>query len=450
MANILVNNNFYIGTSSACIVDLTPPTFAGINFLDVESRGQIRAGWSAATDATAPIRYEVYIQASTATGLFSTSNITGITPNLTLDIFTMPDGSFLVNGTTYYVGVRALDAVSNRDSNLVSMSVISTGVLTSIDIYRTGAAWSINDLNQFEITLWADKNDNLVTTSTATLGTASYQIYDKDGSPIVGMSDSGISPTVGGLYSMTPVANLLDEDREHYEILVNISVDGEIRSNYIRIEAGQEVYNLDGISDVDYSNNLVGSFWVSDNERILSTGVGVGSYQAYTAAGVLIPGLAETGITPDINGFYSITPFALPSTIDGTAAYIIRLSALVNGQTRTKNIILGNDPTLYQCKAIFSINALNQLETTMWAIKNDERANPLILGTAAYTVYDKNGVAVAGLTESGLTADGNGMFHSTPVLATLLTDLSHYSVKLEITVAGSVRTSFKGFTLLGT
>lgn len=84
MADILIGNNFYQGTSSACIVDLTPPTFSGINFLDVESRGQIRAGWSSAVDPTPPVRYEVYIQASTAAGLFSLANIIASTPIINL------------------------------------------------------------------------------------------------------------------------------------------------------------------------------------------------------------------------------------------------------------------------------------------------------------------------------------------------------------------------------
>src|SRR5574343_249219 len=161
MPNILIGNNFYQGTSQACIIDLTPPTFAGINFLDVESRGQIRAGWSAATDATPPIRYEVYIKASTSSGLFNTSNVIAVTPNLQYDIFTLPDGSFLQNGVTYYVGVRAIDGVNNRDSNIISMNVISTGVLTSIDVYETHASWSIDNSNQFRVTLWADKNESL-------------------------------------------------------------------------------------------------------------------------------------------------------------------------------------------------------------------------------------------------------------------------------------------------
>ena len=181
MPNILIENNFYQSTSSACIVDLTPPTFAGINFLDVESRGQIRAGWSAATDATAPIRYEVYIKAATATGLFSTTNIIAVTPNLQYDIFTLPDGSFLQNGVTYYVGVRAIDGVNNRDSNVVSMNVISTGVLTTIDVYKNEVSWSIDNSNQFRLTMWSNKNESLALAPNGILGTASYQIYNKSG-----------------------------------------------------------------------------------------------------------------------------------------------------------------------------------------------------------------------------------------------------------------------------
>jgi len=153
MADIFVADNFYMPTSDACIVDLTPPTFAGINFLDVESRGQIRAGWPAASDPNTPIRYEVYIQATTPTGLFNTANITAITDKLQYDIFTLPNGSFLVNGTTYYVGVRAVDAISNRDTNTVSLNVISTGVLTSIDVYESKCAFSISSDNLFHITM---------------------------------------------------------------------------------------------------------------------------------------------------------------------------------------------------------------------------------------------------------------------------------------------------------
>ena len=142
-------------SSQACIVDLTAPTFSGINYLRVESRGQIRAKWTAASDATAPIRYEIYIQEFTATGLFSSANIIAITDKLQYDTFTMPDGSFLNNGSTYHVGVRAIDGVNNRDNNTVSLNVISTGILTSQDIYETKGTFTVGKNNMFQGTMWS-------------------------------------------------------------------------------------------------------------------------------------------------------------------------------------------------------------------------------------------------------------------------------------------------------
>lgn len=450
MPNILISNNFYQGTSSACIVDLTPPTFAGINFLDVESRGQIRAGWSAATDPTTPIRYEIYIQATTATGLFNFANIVALTPNLQYDIFNLPDGSFLQNGVTYFVGVRAVDGVNNRDSNVVSMSVISTGILTAIDVYECKAAFSIDTSNNFRLTMWADKNSSLANAPTAILGTASFQVYDKLGNAVVGMSGSGIVANAQGLFVATGVSSLLDDQYSHYEILVTVSVDGENRSNFVRIESENEQYWVNGTGGIDDNNDLIGSFWVSENERIITTNLGTGSYQVYTAEGTAIPGFTESGITADVNGFFTITPIPLPGGLSSTEPYIVKYTVTVNGTARSRNVIFTPGTTTYTCRSTFSINALNQLEATFWTTINDQLTDPVLLGTASYQIYDKLGVAVAGLTQSGITADVNGFFHITPVSAVLLTDLTHYTAKITIDIAGQNRVVAKGFSLLGT
>lgn len=448
--DFLVNNNFYQPTSDACIIDITPPTFAGINFLDVESRGQIRAGWSAASDPTLPIRYEIYIQVSTATGLFNTSNIVALTPNLQYDIFTLPDGSFLQNGSTYFVGVRAIDGVNNRDNNTVSMSVISTGVLTAIDVYQTFAAWSVDDSNQFRITMWANKNDSLAIAPDAILGTASYQVYTKSGNPIVGMSGSGITANSEGLFVATPVANQLIESGEHYEIKVSITIDSEIRTNFIDVGSGDEDYRVNAIVSVDNNNAITGSFWISENEKIITSDLGTGSYQAYNADGTIIVGLAQSGIVANSDGFFVMTPIPLPPTIDVTKSYVAKITIVAHGKTRIQYIPILGSPAQYSCKATFSINALNQLEATFWATINDQSADAALLGNASYSIYDKNGNAVAGLTESGITPDGQGLYQTTPVSAILLTDLTHYVAKITIEVAGENRTVFKGFSLLGT
>ena len=72
------------------------------------------------------------------------------------------------------------------------------------------------------------------------------------------------------------------------------------------------------------------------------------------------------------------------------------------------------------------------------------------LGSANYTVYDVSGNAVVGLTQSGITADANGRYHITAVSASLLTDLTHYNVKIGIVINGDEKVAYKGFTLLGT
>lgn len=449
MPDFFVNNNFYQGTSQACIIDLTPPTFAGINFLDVESRGQIRAGWSVATDATPPIRYEVYIQAVTSVGLFNLTNIISVTPNLQFDIFNLPDGSFLQNGVTYFVGVRAIDGVNNKDNNTVSQSVISTGVLTSIDIYESKASWSISELGNFEITAWVDKNSSLAIAPSAVLGSASYQVYRSNGTAIIGMSGTAVSANAAGLYVFAPVTNLIDTDNEHYQLRIAVTVDSEARVNFIEIAADQNIINIDGVADVDDSNQITGSFWAVENQEI-ATGsqLGVGEYSVYDTNGNFI-GLTETGIVADSNGFFTITPVPL-GTLDGTKAFIIKATVEINNEIKSNYITLGNEPAVYDCKAVFSINATNQLEASFWATKNQDLVSGLLLGTASYTIYDKNGVAVAGLTQSGIAADVNGYFHITPVSAILLSDLTHYTARIQITVAGKARVSTKGFTLLGT
>lgn len=450
MANILINNNFYQGTSQACILDLTPPTFSGISGLDVESRGQIRASWSLATDATAPIRYEVYIKASTSSGLFNTNNIVAITDKLQYDIFTLPDGSFLQNGTTYYVGIRSIDGVNNRDNNTASASVISTGVLTSIDVYECKASWSVDDSNNFRIALWANKNHSLAKSPGAVLGNASYQIFNKAGVAIVGMSGSGITPNSEGLFISTPVNSLLAEDAEHYEIRVTINVDGEDRANFIRLESGMDQFEINGTGGINSDNELIGSFWVTNNEKIVTTDLGTGSYQVYEADGTPIIGFSESGIIADGNGFFAVTPIPLPPSLSSTEPYIVRYSVVVHGQIRSHNVVFTPGTTTYNCRSTFSINASNQLQGTFWSTINDQLTDPALLGNASYQIYDKLGNTVAGLNETGITPDINGFYHITPVSAALLTDLTHYTAKITINIGGADRIVAKGFSLLGT
>lgn len=451
MPDIYVQNNFYQSTSQACIVDLTPPTFAGIASAAVQSRGQIRATWLAATESMSlPVRYEVYVQASTATGLFNTANIIGITDKLQLDFWQTPDGVFLVNGTTYYVGVRALDAVGNRDTNLINQSVISTGVFTGADVYLAEGAFTVNTSNLFQGTIWALKNSTLALSGNSVLGIASYQVYDKAGAAVAGMSEAGIVADVNGQYKITPVASLLNESLDHYQVKVTVNVDGADRINYVPLIQPLPDYNIEGVFSLDSGNNLVGTFWSTANEQIITNParLGTASYQVYDANGAAVVGMSESGITVDANGQFKITP--MPSILVlGLEFYVAKVTITIDAVPRSDYLTINGERSTYAVKAVFSINASNQLQATLWASSDGTVVTGARLGAANYTIYNSAGAAVAGLTQSGISADGNGRFLITPVSAALLTDLTHYTAKIGIVVDGVERVAYKGFTLLG-
>jgi len=141
MADQFILDNFYQPTSQACITDLTPPTFSGITGLVANSNGSLTASWSAASDTATPIAYEIYIQASTAVGLFNVANRTLSTFSLSRAIFALADNSLLLNGTTYYVGVRARDPIGNVDTNTASLSAVSQGVPSTSILNAIAGIW---------------------------------------------------------------------------------------------------------------------------------------------------------------------------------------------------------------------------------------------------------------------------------------------------------------------
>lgn len=122
-------SSYFLGSSlvqkpaPAALPSAVAPTFGGITGLVQQPDGSLTASWAAATVVpNPPVRYEVYLQIGTAAGLFSLSNLVGVTANLSLNTACDSIPQSLVLGSTYYVGVRAIDAYSNRTSNMQSLS----------------------------------------------------------------------------------------------------------------------------------------------------------------------------------------------------------------------------------------------------------------------------------------------------------------------------------------
>lgn len=102
-------------------------------------------------------------------------------------------------------------------------------------------------------------------------------------------------------------------------------------------------------------------------------------------------------------------------------------------------------PNTYESHGVFSITSSNQLEGTLWITKDGEHVSNS-LGTARYIIYDADGNTV-GITESGIAPDSNGFYQITPVLATVLQDLTHYVVEIGISLEGSERIAIRGITI---
>jgi hypothetical protein len=330
--NQLVTGGVFQPSSQACIIDLIPPVFSGIGVLTVGSLGQLQAVWPVAVDPTGPISYEVYVSSNPLT-LFNTVNIALVTRSLNADIFALSDGSLLQTGVNYYVGVRAVDGVGNRDSNTAQLNRTTPGITGATNAQITGV-FAVDLNNQFIGNFWVTDNDGVVS-SPLRLGTASYVIYDRFGNLVIGMSQSGIVADSEGYFEIAPVASVLDLDNNFYTAKVNVLLDG------VNI-----IYNLP---------------------------------ITYASAG-----------------------------------------------------------PAYEPRAVFSINAANQLEGTIWIIKNGLKVDLANLGVASYAVRNSAG-ALVGISQSGILPDANGLYKATPVLATAISDFQHYTIDLTVVADGAVR-----------
>jgi hypothetical protein len=337
-ANQLVTGGSYQESSQACIVDLVPPVFSGISSLSRGALGQLQALWSAATDTSNPIRYEVYVKAATATNLFNTVNIALVTTQLNADIFALGDGSLLQTGVEYYVGVRAVDAVGNRDTNLVSLNRTTSGITGATNVQILGV-FAIDTTNNLVATFWVTDNDGVIT-NPVRLGTASYVIYDNNGNLVPGMAEAGITFDSEGFFEITPVPSVLDLYNTFYTVKTSILVDGVpvIYNLPITYPEAGPVYEPRAVFSINASNQLQGSIWCVKNGELLNSALGAASFTIYDSQGNTI-GISQSSIAADANGFFEITPVnAAP--IQDLTHYVVKITILADGASRVGSVAI--------------------------------------------------------------------------------------------------------------
>jgi hypothetical protein len=122
------------------------------------------------------------------------------------------------------------------DNNVLMPTATPGGASIADPVYESHGVFSINAANQLKGTLWMTKNGQVMTDE---LGVASYQVYDATGAAVSGLSESGLTPDVNGIYDTALVSAASLQDLTHYVVKINIGADDDERISYRGITLGE-------------------------------------------------------------------------------------------------------------------------------------------------------------------------------------------------------------------
>jgi hypothetical protein len=434
---------YFLGSSivqkpaPASIPSTVAPVFAGITNAAPNTDGSISASWSAGTAINPPISYKVYIARGSvsAATLFNSLNLAKIVPanTLTARLFLLADQTYLVRDQEYTLGVRAVDAYGNVETNTAILTATSVGI-DAEPLYEPKAKFSIDENNQLNGTLWVTQNLQFYNVS---LGNASYVIYDKDGNS-VGVAESGLTADVNGYYQITPVSASFYNEIEHYLVKIIINANGQNRTGSVPLQINPEhFFEPKGNFSINDLKQIQGTLWLLENGEQKSTNLGNASYTVYDSDNNATVA-TESGLTADINGLYKTSLINFP-LYDEKKHYTVKLNIVADNETRTVFIPLRvNKEPVYEIRGAFTVDAANYLLGTIWVTQDLENYNTN-LGTASYVIKNSSGVPI-GISESNIAPDGSGAYRITPVLATLITSFALYTVEITVTVNGDQKT----------
>lgn len=103
-------------------------TFAGASKVESIGGGMLKVYWAVATGGTVG-SYNIYVRNSNSS-VFSSTYLLAKVPNTLLFYslrFEADSSTFLINGTTYHIGVKAEESGGSEDSNVVVKSGIPVG-----------------------------------------------------------------------------------------------------------------------------------------------------------------------------------------------------------------------------------------------------------------------------------------------------------------------------------
>lgn len=116
----------------------TTPTFAGIVDLIIYTNGVVKPRWAAATNKTS---YKIYVRAGSSS-IFSDTYWVQSAPDTALGalVANIPDLTRLVQDTTYYIGVRAVnETVTDSNTATIAFEASANGLLLKLPVVAINA-----------------------------------------------------------------------------------------------------------------------------------------------------------------------------------------------------------------------------------------------------------------------------------------------------------------------
>lgn len=194
-----------------------------------------------------------------------------------------------------------------------------------------------------------------------------YTIYIKPNTPVglfstTPFATEALSYRLYTLSDNTPLANGVT-----YYVGVRASDKwGNIDTNVVTLNAVSSGVSLvsskvecDGFFSISSTNQLEGALWALDNGNIIVDPLllGTASYYIYSATGVPM-GISETGLTPDANGIYYISPTSAASLIN-LSSYLVKIEIIISGLTRTTYKTINISQATLDCKLRRIRNLIN-------------------------------------------------------------------------------------------
>ncbi len=136
MSSTYFTGEMQLTPTEACIVDTTPPTFAGVQSVTPQNSGALLVAWNAASGTPTPLEYKVYIGLGvvSAAALFAMDPVAHVNTLQAL-VFTLNDqATYLVKDQVYTIGVRSEDDLGNTETNTVTLqaTAIASGNVAQI------------------------------------------------------------------------------------------------------------------------------------------------------------------------------------------------------------------------------------------------------------------------------------------------------------------------------